>query len=320
MTLLVLTGAFSIAGLALPPPAAQAGNAADVNQCNGIEPVGAGVMTCTVTVVNTIRSGTTSSTTTLTRTCAVAPCPGGTGTFTTSSTSLVLDIQQCNSSDNVGGEFITCNVTVTNNLSADTPGALPVTAATVNQCVGSGGGGTPGGTRICDPFPATTSGATVTQCNGSANGGGGTVDCAVGSASRATPAIPIRINQCNGTGNGGGSTVTCRTSMTTNVAAVASPTPTPTPTVSAAAPATPTPTATSTPPPTATSTPSSNSTPTSLSRTAPPQVSRVPSGGVQTGGGSTAGLNHLGLLALGGGLLLAAGVSALLRRQAAPGA
>jgi hypothetical protein len=32
------------------------------------------------------------------------------------------------------------------------------TAATVDQCVGSGGGITTG----CDPFPATTTGATIT--------------------------------------------------------------------------------------------------------------------------------------------------------------
>jgi uncharacterized cupredoxin-like copper-binding protein len=43
-----------------------------------------------------------------------------------------------------------------------------------------------------------------------------------------------------------------------------------------------------------------------------PQVGNVPAGGVQSGGGSTAGLTHVNLLMLGGGLLIAAMMSALL--------
>jgi len=42
------------------------------------------------------------------------------------------------------------------------------------------------------------------------------------------------------------------------------------------------------------------------------QVGSVPSGGVQSGGGSTAGPTHVSLLMLGGGLLIAAMMSALL--------
>jgi uncharacterized cupredoxin-like copper-binding protein len=46
---------------------------------------------------------------------------------------------------------------------------------------------------------------------------------------------------------------------------------------------------------------------------AAPQVQgQVPSGGVQTGGGSTAGLTHVSLLTLGGGLLIAAMMTGLL--------
>ena len=47
-----------------------------------------------------------------------------------------------------------------------------------------------------------------------------------------------------------------------------------------------------------------------------PQVSPVPSGGVQTGGGSTAGLQDVGLLVLGGALLTAAAGMFALRRRA----
>ena len=43
-----------------------------------------------------------------------------------------------------------------------------------------------------------------------------------------------------------------------------------------------------------------------------PQVAGVPSGGAQTGGGSTAGFDNAGLVTLGGGLLVAAFISAML--------
>lgn len=52
--------------------------------------------------------------------------------------------------------------------------------------------------------------------------------------------------------------------------------------------------------------------PTSAAPTSAAQVPAVPSGGVQTGGGSTAGFAHSGLVTLGGGLLLAAFMSAML--------
>jgi plastocyanin len=50
---------------------------------------------------------------------------------------------------------------------------------------------------------------------------------------------------------------------------------------------------------------------------AAPQVAAVPAGGVQTGGGSTAGLTHVNLLTLGGGLLVAAMMSVLLGTRVA---
>jgi hypothetical protein len=49
---------------------------------------------------------------------------------------------------------------------------------------------------------------------------------------------------------------------------------------------------------------------------APSQVSPVPSGGVQTGGGSTAGLQDGGLFVLGGAMLAAAAGTFALRRRA----
>jgi hypothetical protein len=58
-------------------------------------------------------------------------------------------------------------------------------------------------------------------------------------------------------------------------------------------------------------------TPTTVRSTATTaQVTRIPVGGVQTGGGSTSGIEHRGLLALAAGLLAAAGVAWALRRPA----
>ena len=273
----MLAGALVLLGLVLPSSDAFAANLT-IGQCNNIGPGPTGAttaMTCTVTVVNTINGGTTSSKTTVTRQCSLGPCPPGNGTFTSSSKSLVTNVNQCNGSDNDAAHPITCRVTITNNISADTPGAKPVTAATSNQCVGSGTGG--GGTVNCLPFPATTTGATVTQCNGSGNGGGGTVHCTVSSTSKIAAAIPIKVNQCNGTGNPGGSVVTCLTSITTNITIASGATPT-------------------------------------------AQVSRVPTGGVQTGEGSTTGVHYFWLLTLGGLLLLAAAINVLFRRRHAEGA
>ena len=369
--LLALLAAFLLAGGVLPAPAARAATMA-VDQCNGIGPSAAGAttaMTCTVEVVNTIDGGITGSTTTLTRLCLLGPCAPGNGTFTTSSTSLVTDIDQCNDSDNDAAHPINCSVVVTNNIRADEPGALPVTSATSNQCVGSATGS---GTMSCQPFPATTSGATVTQCNGSGNGQGGRVVCTVAPFSTVSAAIPVTIRQCNGSGNPGGSTVTCSARITTNLLPVTTPSPTPTvtptatPTPTVTPTATPTPTVTPTATPTATVTPTATPTPTptpTVTPTATPtptpthpathrpvpavsggptasgdvtagtpvapvaangvghpragtvpvasvgQVTRIPNGGVQTGGGSTAGLQHRRLIEFGFGLLLAAAAS-----------
>ena len=196
-----------------------------VNQCNNILASAEGATTgmeCHVDVVNTISGGVTSSTTTVTRTCSLGPCPPGDGTFTSSSVSLVTRVEQCNASGNDAAHATTCSVSITNRISADTPGAQPVTAATVNQCVGTAGGG--GGDLDCDPYPASTTGATITQCNGSANGGGGTARCTTSSTSLVSPAIPITVDQCNGTANPGGSVLTCSVSITTEITAAVTPT------------------------------------------------------------------------------------------------
>jgi hypothetical protein len=190
--LAAVAGSLLLAGAVLSAAPAAAATLT-VNQCNDILASAEGATTgmdCRVDVVNTISGGVTSSTTTVTRTCSLGPCPPGNGTFTTSSVSLVTRVEQCNGSGNDAAHATTCSVSITNRISADTPGAEPVTAATVNQCVGTAGGG--GGDLDCDPYPASTTGATITQCNGSANGGGGTARCTTSSTSMVSPAIPSR--------------------------------------------------------------------------------------------------------------------------------
>jgi hypothetical protein len=310
-----------LAGIAMfglfTPNAAQAA-VASVAQCNGqiAGPGATTVMNCDVTVVNTINGGLRSSVVTTSAICANSPCVGGTSSQSFSD--VVTSIAQCNGSDNDAAHPINCNVSVTNFISADTPGAQPVTAATVNQCVGSGSIG-------CTPNPASTTNATVTQCNGSGTGGGGSVICTV-PGSTISPAIPIMINQCNGTGNPGGSIVTCSAQITTNITAAAV---THTTTPPTTAPKSKAPAASNTAPavlgttatgPGGTGTGSNGNADTTGVSGVPtvgavPQVAIVPTGAVATGGGSTAGLQHLLLLTVSVGLLLAAGFSGLLRRR-----
>ena len=324
-----LLAAISLAGLLASTPAQAA--VVSVAQCNNQGPGTAGattIMQCDITVVNTINGGLRSSVVTVSRTCALDQC---TGSSSQSFSDVVTSIDQCNGSDNDAAHPINCNVSVTNFISADTPGAQPVTAATVNQCVGSGSIG-------CTPNPASTTNATITQCNGSGTGGGGAVNCTV-PGSTISPAIPIQINQCNGTGNPGGSVVTCSAQIhTTITAAVVTPT-SAAPTTTApttTAPTTTAPTGTASTAPAVLGTPatpggtntsgttgstgttgSSGTTGTTGGTSVPtvPQVAIVPTGAVATGGGSTAGLQHVLLLTVSIGLLFAAGASALLRRR-----
>jgi hypothetical protein len=319
-----LFAAISMAGILTSPPA----NAAVVSlaQCNNQGPGPGGattVMRCDITVVNTINHGLRSSVVTVTRTCALDLC---TGSSSQSFTDVVTSINQCNGSDNDAAHPIICNVSVTNRISADTPGAQPVTAATVNQCVGSG-------SILCTPNPANTTNATVTQCNGSGTGGGGAVHCTV-PGSTISPAIPIQINQCNGTGNPGGTIVTCSASLntiiTSGVVATTAPATT-APTTAPSAGSTAAGTLGSPVTPGGTGTTGTGTGPTgtgpngtvgttgttgiSGSDTTVPQVAFVPTGAVATGGGSTAGLQHVLLLTISMGLLLVAGFTALLGRR-----
>ena len=281
------------------PPTASA--ATSVSQCNGTDNVGGQAVECHYTVTNNLDGSVTSSTVTLTE-CHGAANDPPTLTCTSSTTAsvdLVTAIDQCNGSGNGGGGTVTCTVDVINNITGtETP-----TSATVNQCNSSGTGGGTEPTVLCDPFPATTTSATASQCNESGNGGGGTlrVQCTVDSGSTTTSILRVTVNQCNGSGNGGGATVTCRTGLS-NFITGPGPGPSPTPTA--------------TPSASPSETPGGGGpTPGGGGGGTTSQVPRVPEGGVETGGGSTSGVENATLLLLGFILLAAAGPALVLRRR-----
>ena len=206
--------ALSAAGVALflahPSPVSAAN--VPVTQCNGINDTPGLTTTCDVVIVNNLTNnpGTTGSVVTLN---------GGTPT---TSSDLVTSGTQCNNSGNGGGGTLTCSVSITNNIAVNGPGAA--TAATVNQCVGSGGPPDnplgpplPGNPDPCTPFPATTTGATITQCNGSATGGTLVAPSTCDASGTVSSSLPVTINQCNGSVTGGGSKINCSTTITSNV-------------------------------------------------------------------------------------------------------
>jgi hypothetical protein len=164
---------------------------------------------CQVTVVNTITPSGGSSRTT------VRECHGAAGdptaacaTKVSSMKKLVTKVTQCNYSISSGGT-LRCSVKVTNNFVGVSTGR---SAATVNQCVGSGDGIA----NNCDPFPATTTGATITQCNNSANGGTLVrLECTATGTTSASNSV--QINQCNHSANGGGSLVICSANLVNRI-------------------------------------------------------------------------------------------------------
>ena len=315
--------AFSMVGI-LAPSGAQAANAG-ISQCNNrlSGDLGAeNTITCDVTVDNYVDNGVTSSRTTVSFVCSLNPC-SSTGVSSTSP-DLVTSVDQCNGSATLSAAVVICNVVIRNHIS---PNPSAVTPATLNQCIGSSGDGT-----LDNCLPSSTSGAPVTQCNGSVTGGGGAITCSMETSSTVTAALPVSVNQCNGTATGGGSFLTCTVSLSNdnNVvgAPIAGPTSAPT-TTPPTAPASVVPTApgtlgtpaATTSPGTPAGTGTSAATPTlpgtlvGAASPTPSQVLLVPSGGVQTGGGSTSGLQHAGFLLTGVILLMAAGFSAGLRRR-----
>lgn len=261
---LLSTGLFAVAflaGVALngASPAAAATIAATTTCSNGVDNTGGLGLICEVTINNTITASGGSATVTVRECHGAAGDPAALCSITTSVlTTPVSAVTQCNGSTNGGGATMRCSVDIVNTYVGFS--ATP-TAATVNQCVGSGDGFTVG----CVPFPATTTGATITQCNGSANGGTlvGLFCTATGTE---TSAHVVTINQCNGSTNGGGGLVICSSSMSNVNQVVATATPAPTAVPAPVATAVPT----AVPAPAATAGPTATPAPGAVSPTATP--------------------------------------------------
>jgi hypothetical protein len=205
-----------VTSLLLGAAPAGAATVAQTTTCsNGVANTGGLGLICRVTIANTFTASGGSSRVT------VRECHGAAGDPTAKCLTTVrilsrpvTRVTQCNSSINGGGGTLRCSVTVVNTFVGVNPHS---TAATVNQCVGSGGGKHTG----CDPFPATTSGATITQCNGSANGGT-LVKLTCTATGSKSAAGTVRINQCNGSANGGGALVICSASVVNRVGTTSS--------------------------------------------------------------------------------------------------
>ncbi|MCU1534453.1 MAG: hypothetical protein JWR53_934 [Glaciihabitans sp.] len=186
------------------------------SQCSSVYNTPGLLITCDVDVTNTldVATGIGSSVVVATECHGPANQPNPTCTTTPSTfQDVVGTVSQCNDSVNGGGANVDCSVTVHNILT----GVATAGPATVNQCIGSAGGGGTQPTLVCSPKGSTTS-ATVTQCNGSANGGGGArrVKCTVLASTR-TAQLPVIINQCNNSANGGGSTVVCDAELSNRI-------------------------------------------------------------------------------------------------------
>jgi hypothetical protein len=215
--ILLAAGLLLVGSLALATGATAATAGPTTTCSNGVDNTPGLGLICRVTVINTITASGGSAKVT------IRECHGAAGdptaactTKTTNLTRPVTAVTQCNNSINGGGGTLRCSVRVTNNFVGLSTGA---SAATINQCVGSGDGIA----NNCDPFPATTTNATITQCNGSANGG--TLVRLECTASGTKPSSHgVRINQCNGSANGGGALVICSATITNrHVAGSASP-------------------------------------------------------------------------------------------------
>ena len=224
--LLVLALLVPVSLITISPAFAGTTIAASTTCGNGLGNQGGRGLVCQVTIVNNITTAGGTATVTVHECLGSAGAPtdgSGSGGFACTTVTNVLtvpvtSVTQCNASINGGGGTIRCSVVITNNFVGVSPGS---TAASVNQCGGSGESGILGQTIVCDPFPATTTGAAITQCNGSANGGTlvGLTCTALGTMASA---LPVTINQCNGSANGGGALIICYTNVVNAVGPSAS--------------------------------------------------------------------------------------------------
>jgi hypothetical protein len=213
----------SLLAFALLAPAAFVGGASPVSAAalgaTGACATGAGNgggqgIICEVTIVNTINATGGFATVTVHQCLGAADfgspdlARGSCSTVTTHPAAPVTSVIQCDGSVNGAGSTLYCTIVITNNFLGVSPGE---TAATVDQCVGSGGDGNV--KFVCDPVQSTTD-AAITQCNGSATGGGASVTCSA--TGMMASALAVTVDQCNGSAGGGGALIVCSASITNN--------------------------------------------------------------------------------------------------------
>ena len=131
---------------------------------------------------------------------------------------LSAPVNQCNNdtASNVGGQGLSCTVTVVNNLTSSGAAASPSTV-TVTRCVGAAGPIAAGaGTCATTTSSSATPVTQITQCDGSSNGGGGVLICTATitnnyAGTLAQAPTPAKVYQCIGsviTGTGAPGTCT----------------------------------------------------------------------------------------------------------------
>ncbi|MBG6215239.1 MAG: hypothetical protein LH475_07295 [Cryobacterium sp.] len=129
-------------------------------------------------------------------------------------------VNQCNGTDNVGGQAVVCDITIVNDY--DLTAGTTSSTVTTKACRGSAGAPP---TLTCEDLTVTypTLTTSATQCNGSGNGAGANVICNVNIVNNITgpfTATAATVNQCFESGTGGGTqpTVDCDPLQNTNLA------------------------------------------------------------------------------------------------------
>ena len=216
-TVLVLMLIFAAGVFVVLPRAAAAAPVPgpSVSQCNDQADTGATTTTCDITITNVITynaDGTSTTASTI-----VATVDGVANT--TTATSPITEIHQCNQAGKGGASTVTCTSTITNKI-IGAPASNPV-GSTINQCNPA-----MSSTTTCTATPAgpnATGGyQAIDQCNNS--GATGTVTCTATAGVASDSAPRVTIDQCNGSARAGASTLTCTATVTNMFTCVGTPT------------------------------------------------------------------------------------------------
>jgi hypothetical protein len=142
---------------------------------------------------------------------------------------LSAPVNQCNNitASNVGGQGVSCTVTVVNFVTAGGSATGTPNTITVTVCTGAAGPvGAGAGTCATTTTTSATPVTQVTQCDGVSNGGGGVLICSVtmtNNISGSATATPANVYQCIGSViTGPGAPGTCTPVNTPGITSVTS--------------------------------------------------------------------------------------------------